>query len=77
MPGHAAKFGRLLPRPICLLPLCNKGGAIAIVVGHPWGNLVELALRHPTLVGGLVLVGGYYFPTLRLDVPFLAVPAIP
>lgn len=50
-----------------------------VVVGHSWGAIVALAmgLRHPGLVGGLVLLAGYYKPTLRLDVPLAASPAIP
>jgi hypothetical protein len=41
----------------------------AIVLGHSWGNLValELALRQPKFVTGLVLAGGFYFPELRAD----------
>jgi len=50
-----------------------------IVMGHPWGTLVALALglRYPHGVKSLVLLSGYYFPTLRLDVPALAAPALP
>lgn len=50
-----------------------------IVLGHSWGTLVALALAldNPTYVRSLVLVSGYYFPTLRLDVPLASVPAIP
>jgi pimeloyl-ACP methyl ester carboxylesterase len=50
-----------------------------IVVGHSWGTLVALALalEHPTDVGGLVLLSGYYFPTMRADVVLLSPPAIP
>jgi pimeloyl-ACP methyl ester carboxylesterase len=50
-----------------------------IVVGHSWGTLVALALglRYPEDVKSLVLLSGYYFPTLRLDVPALAAPALP
>ena len=50
-----------------------------IVLGHSWGTLVALALAldNPTYVRSLVLVSGYYFPTLRLDVPLFSVPAIP
>ena len=50
-----------------------------IVVGHSFGTLValELALRHPEAVAGLVLASGYYFPTMRADVPALSPPAIP
>ena len=50
-----------------------------IVVGHSWGTLVALALGldHPRGVKSLVLLSGYYFPTIRADVPFLAAPALP
>ncbi|MGG5807964.1 alpha/beta fold hydrolase [Falsiroseomonas sp. CW058] len=51
----------------------------ATVVGHSFGTQVALALalRAPRLVGGLVLAGGYYYPTARLDVPIFSPPAIP
>jgi pimeloyl-ACP methyl ester carboxylesterase len=50
-----------------------------IVVGHSWGTLVALALAldYPAYVHRLVLLSGYYFPTVRLDVPVLSAPAIP
>ncbi|MEK0084158.1 alpha/beta fold hydrolase [Benzoatithermus flavus] len=50
-----------------------------IVVGHSFGTIVafELALRHPEAVSALVLLSGYYFPTVRAEVPLLAPPAIP
>jgi pimeloyl-ACP methyl ester carboxylesterase len=50
-----------------------------IVVGHSWGALVamELALGQPDAVSGLVVLGGYYQPTVRADVPLVAPPAIP
>jgi pimeloyl-ACP methyl ester carboxylesterase len=50
-----------------------------IVVGHSWGTLValSLALSYPAYVHSLVLLSGYYFPTIRLDVPLLSPPAIP
>ncbi len=50
-----------------------------IVVGHSWGTLVTLALAldFPRDVRSIVLLSGYYFPTLRLDVPLLSPPAIP
>jgi len=53
-----------------------------VVFGHSWGTLVALALalrnadmRRP--VKGLVLAAGYYFPTKRLDVWMVSIPAIP
>jgi pimeloyl-ACP methyl ester carboxylesterase len=50
-----------------------------IVVGHSLGTLVALALAldHPDAVSGLVLLSGYYRPTLRADVPLFSLPAIP
>ena len=43
-----------------------------IVLGHSWGAAVALALglNHPDAVRGLVLLSGYYYPTLRADVLF-------
>jgi pimeloyl-ACP methyl ester carboxylesterase len=51
----------------------------AIVLGHSWGTLVALsmALEVPDFVRGLVLVSGYYYPSVRADVPVQAGPAIP
>lgn len=51
----------------------------AVVVGHSWGTLVGLAmaLDHPSVVSGLVLLSGYYYGTVRPDVIPGAVPAIP
>ncbi|WP_334189646.1 alpha/beta fold hydrolase [Noviherbaspirillum sp.] len=50
-----------------------------IIVGHSWGTLVALAmaLEFPSAVRSLVLLSGYYYPTARLDVPLLSVPAVP
>jgi pimeloyl-ACP methyl ester carboxylesterase len=50
-----------------------------IVVGHSWGTLVALAmaLEFPSAVRSLVLLSGYYYPTVRLDVPLLSAPAVP
>ena len=51
----------------------------AVVVGHSWGTLVALALGldHRVHTGALVLVSGYYFPSLRMDVPVMGGPAVP
>jgi len=50
----------------------------AIVLGHSWGTLVALAmaLDTPSFVRGLVLLSGYYYPSVRADV-MTAGPAIP
>ncbi len=50
-----------------------------VVVGHSWGTLVALALalQYPAQIRSLVLLSGYYFPTLRLDVPLASPPALP
>ena len=50
-----------------------------VVVGHSWGTLVTLALGldHPQHVRGLVLLSGYYYPTMRPDVVLFSAPAIP
>ena len=50
-----------------------------VLVGHSWGTLVAIAmaLDVPREVRGLVLIGGYYFPTARTDVLLLSPPAIP
>lgn len=55
------------------------GVAEAVVLGHSWGTLValEYALLYPDKVCALVLLSGYHYPTLRLDVPLMSAPAIP
>jgi pimeloyl-ACP methyl ester carboxylesterase len=49
--------------------LAQLGVERAIVISHSLGSLValELALQHPELVDGLVLVAGYFYPTARAD----------
>src|SRR5215217_3738759 len=49
----------------------------ALVYGHSLGTqvAVSLALDAPELVRGLVLASGYYYPTVRADVPVASVPA--
>jgi len=50
-----------------------------ILVGHSWGTLVALALatRRQESIAGLVLLSGYYFWTVRPDVPLAALSALP
>ncbi|WP_332673812.1 alpha/beta fold hydrolase [Aromatoleum sp.] len=59
--------------------LRRVGLADAVIVGHSLGTQVALALAFEPDAGvrGLVLVSGYYYPTLRLDVPLLATPRLP
>jgi pimeloyl-ACP methyl ester carboxylesterase len=59
--------------------LARLGVDSPVVVGHSWGAIVSLALalNHPDSIRGLVLLGGYYFPTHRLDVWAFSPPAIP
>ena len=59
--------------------LVQLGIKRATVLGHSWGCLVAVALarKYPDLVGGLVLASGYYYPSTRLDVAVMAVPAVP
>jgi pimeloyl-ACP methyl ester carboxylesterase len=60
--------------------LTKIGIARAIVLGHSWGASVAiaLALKQPKLVIRLILIAGYYYPTVRSDVLFSwqAVPLI-
>ena len=50
-----------------------------VVVGHSMGTLVALAmaLDCPANVAGLVLIGGYYYPGLRVDALLTAPVALP
>lgn len=68
--AQAALIAKLLPR---------LGVDRPIVVGHSFGTMVaaELALRDDVALGGLLLLSGYYYPSLRFDVALGAPPAIP
>ena len=50
-----------------------------VVAGHSWGTLaaLALALEDPEAVAGLVLISGYYYPSLRVDSALFAPSAIP
>lgn len=60
-----------------LLLRLNAGPAV--VVGHSLGvqSALHLALDAPQLVRGLVLISGYYFPSMRLDSLMVAPAASP
>ena len=59
--------------------LAAMGEGPATIVGHSFGTMVaaELGLGHPEAVSALVLVGGYYYPSIRPDAALAAPPAIP
>ncbi|HEX3861812.1 MAG TPA: alpha/beta hydrolase [Stellaceae bacterium] len=51
----------------------------AVIVGHSWGTLVAMAmaLRDGAHTEGLVLLSGYYFPSIRPDTVLMSGPAVP
>jgi pimeloyl-ACP methyl ester carboxylesterase len=57
--------------------LASLGVQRPIVLGHSWGSLVAIALAEPGVPRSLVLASGLYFPSARLDAPFLVPPALP
>jgi pimeloyl-ACP methyl ester carboxylesterase len=50
-----------------------------VLLGHSWGAMVAVAyaLKYPADLRSVVLLSGYYYPSLRLDVPLFSVPAVP
>lgn len=50
-----------------------------LIVGHSWGALVALAmaLHYPADTAGLILLSGYYYPSVRRDVMAMFWPAVP
>jgi pimeloyl-ACP methyl ester carboxylesterase len=82
--GHSDRPRNVVWTPAAQAELINSalqrlGVAHAIVLGHSWGAsvAVALALKYPTLVQGLVLASGYYYPTFRPDVVAVSAPAVP
>ncbi|MGZ8286345.1 MAG: alpha/beta fold hydrolase [Allosphingosinicella sp.] len=59
--------------------LAAIGCGAAVIVGHSFGTLVaaEMGLNHPEKAESLVLIGGYYYPSMRVDALLAAPPAIP
>lgn len=64
----------LLHRAIAALGLQRP-----VLLGHSLGTMVALAmaLDYPASVAGLVLLGGYYYPSVRLDSLLVAPVAVP
>jgi pimeloyl-ACP methyl ester carboxylesterase len=82
--GHSARPRRWRFGPVRQAHLFNKAlhaldAHRPIVFGHSWGTLVaaSLALEHPEALRSLVLASGLYFPSVRVDTPFLIPPALP
>ncbi len=50
-----------------------------IVLAHSWATMVafHMAINKPQAMRALVLVSGYYTPSVRLDAPLLGAPALP
>ncbi len=59
--------------------LRQMGVTGATVLGHSWAGAIAVALadRHPDVANALVLEGGYFYPSVRLDVGPMSIPAIP
>jgi pimeloyl-ACP methyl ester carboxylesterase len=82
--GHSERPRNRIWTPVAQARLLHRalqqlGVEQPIVVGHSWGTLVALAmaLEFPTYVRSLVLLSGYYYPSVRLDVVLVSPPAIP
>jgi pimeloyl-ACP methyl ester carboxylesterase len=82
--GHSERPRNRIWTPVAQARLLQRalqqlGVDQPIVVGHSWGTLVALAmaLEFPSYVRSLVLLSGYYYPSLRLDVALVSPPAIP
>ncbi|HZY19641.1 MAG TPA: alpha/beta hydrolase [Ramlibacter sp.] len=69
-----ARQARLLHRAAAALGMHRP-----VIVGHSIGTqvAVAMALQEPADVAGLVLVSGYYWPSLRLDRWMVAPAAVP
>ena len=59
--------------------LQRLGVAQCILYGQSWSAMVAAAyaLKYPENLRSVVLASGYFYPTLRLDVPLFAPPAMP
>ena len=85
-PGHGhserpcdRRWGPLEQADLIHAALARMRVVDPIVLGHSWGALVALSmgLRYPRDVGSLVLASGCYFPSLRLDLLWRVLSALP
>jgi pimeloyl-ACP methyl ester carboxylesterase len=72
--GHSARPRKKLWTPtaqakLIRAALANLNVERPMIVGHSMGTMVALAmaLEYPEYASGLVLLGGYYYPSARLD----------
>lgn len=68
----AARQARLVDKVLTRLGISDE-----IVIAHSWGTLVALALSDTRSLKGMVLLSGYYFPSVRLDALVGGLPAMP
>jgi pimeloyl-ACP methyl ester carboxylesterase len=82
--GHSERPRRVVWTPAAQARLIASalkalGCGPATIVGHSMGTMVaaELGLGHPEAARSLVLIGGYYYPSVRPDAVLASPPAIP
>jgi pimeloyl-ACP methyl ester carboxylesterase len=82
--GHSTRPRNVIWTPaaqarLIAAALAEMGERDSTIVGHSFGTLVaaELALNHPEAARSLVLIGGYYYPSVRADAALAAPPAVP
>jgi pimeloyl-ACP methyl ester carboxylesterase len=64
---------------LVLSAMSELGIESPLVLAHSWATMVacHMAIAEPAALRALVLVSGYYTPSLRLDTPLLGAPALP
>jgi pimeloyl-ACP methyl ester carboxylesterase len=82
--GHSTRPRDRLWTPTAQADLLHRALAMLgvrrpVVVGHSMGAMVAMAmaLDHPADVRKLVLIGGYFYPSLRVDALLTAPVALP